>query len=399
MKKYVWYRSIFLSLLGFAITFVPAKHLYAQTSSDAVTLEFYLSPVLENAQVLGLASLGLDAKGTGPVLISGSIVNNTNETLTNLFFEFQMNAGQVGLIADVYQEAAYPFTLEPGQVVFATNNDIADEAIPGIEETMRFDGGLTPAGEDFLETLGGATILPVDIYTFTVTISQVTEEFGRQILATETLELGAGEGGSVFSELSILLKSPGDVVGSDVNITNPYPQFSWEGDAANQYRVLVVKANAQDSPESLLESAKSSEPVQNGGSLLQFENLDTRVQGNSFQFPSSGAQALIPGQTYYWQVIASVQTSGGSEELSSEIWSFKMSSPSDGAILVPIDQNTFDILIQLIGEEEYASLTESGFSFQSLEIDGLVFSGVAAVQKLSEIVQKIEDGDIIVNSN
>jgi hypothetical protein len=45
--------------------------------SDKVTLEFSLSPILEQAQVLGLSSLGVDTEGGGPVIISGSLVNNT----------------------------------------------------------------------------------------------------------------------------------------------------------------------------------------------------------------------------------------------------------------------------------------------------------------------------------
>ena len=44
--------------------------------SDKVTLEFSLSPILEQAQVLGLSSLGIDTEGGGPE-VSGSLVNNT----------------------------------------------------------------------------------------------------------------------------------------------------------------------------------------------------------------------------------------------------------------------------------------------------------------------------------
>ncbi|MFD2530910.1 hypothetical protein [Gracilimonas halophila] len=44
------------------------------------------------------------------------------------------------------------------------------------------------------------------------------------------------------------------------------------------YRLLVVEDNGQDSPESLLQGAKSSTPINDGGSLLEFENL--AVTGN-----------------------------------------------------------------------------------------------------------------------
>lgn len=397
MKKSVWCRTIFLSLLVSIYIFVPAKSVFAQ--SEILTLDVNLSPALENAQVLGLTSLGVDNRGSGPVLFSASLVNNTDEKLNNLFFEILVQAGKVGVLAQVTQQAAYPFSLEPRQVVFGDNNDIVNEQIPGIDDKMQFDGGLTPEGEEFVESLGGSTTLPNDIYTLTVTIYQVTNELGKETLATQTIELGGSEDGAIVDEKTILLKTPGDIIGAEVNITNPFPQFSWEGEAANTYRVVVVRANGQDSPESLIETAKSSAPTNEAGSLQQFENLDVTVEGNTLQFPSSGVQPLTAGQTYYWQVSTEIQTAIGTEELTSELWSFKLSAPSDNTTLVEIDQDAFDALIALIGEEEFASLTESGYSFESIEVNNQIITGATALQLLTEILQKIDDGEIILNNS
>ncbi len=396
MKKSVWFVTNFLSLLVLLGIFVPIKSVLAQ--SEVLTLDISLSPALENAQILGLASLGVDNRGSGPVLVSGSMINNTNQKLDNLFFEFLIEGGKVGTIARVTQQAAYPFTLDPGQVVFGDNNDIDNEVLPGIEETMKFDGGLTPEGEEFVESLGGVTTLPNDVYTFNVTIFQVTNALGKQVLATQTIELGGSADGVVVDEKSISLKNPGDVIGAEVNITNPFPQFSWEGDAANTYRVVVVRSNGQDSPESLIENAKSSNPTNRGGQLNQFENLDLTTVGNALQYPSSGVQALTAGQTYYWQVSTNVQTAIGVEEINSEVWTFKLSAPGESN-LVQIDQETFNALVALVGEEQFATLTESGYSFESIEINNQIVTGATAILLLEEILRKIEDGEIIVNSN
>lgn len=397
MKKSVWFQTNFLSLLVLLSIFVPNKVVFAQ--SETLTLDITLSPSLENAQVLGLTSLGVDNRGSGPVLVSGSMINNTNETLTNLFFEFLIESGKVGTLARVTQQAAYPFTLDPGQVVFGTNNDIDNEVLPGVDEKMRFDGGLTPEGEDFIENLGGITTLPNDIYTFTISVFQVTNALGKQILATQTVELGGSDEGIVIDEKSIDLKNPGDIIGAEVNITNPFPQFSWEGNAANRYRVIVVRSNGQDNPESLIENAKSSDPTNNGGSLLQFENLDLTTVGNTLQYPSSGVQALVPGQTYFWQVSTTIQTAVEVEEINSEVWTFKLSGPGEESTLAQIDQDTFDALITLVGEERFATLTESGYSFEGIEMNNQVVTGVTAVLLLEEILRKIDDGEIILNSN
>ncbi len=396
MKKSVWFITNFLSLLVLISVFVPIKLVFAQ--SEVLTIDIRLSPALENAQILGLTSLGVDNRGSGPILVSGSIINNTNQKLDNLFFEFLVEAGKVGTLARITQQAAYPFTLDPGQVVFGDNNDIDKERLPGVDETMKFDGGLTPEGEEFVESLGGVTTLPNDIYTFNVTIFQVTNALGKQVLATQTIELGGSDDGVVVDEKSISLKNPGDVIGAEVNITNPFPQFSWEGDAANTYRVVVVRSNGQDSPESLIENAKSSNPTNKGGQLNQFENLDLTTVGNTLQYPSSGVQALTAGQTYYWQVSTNVQTAIGVEEINSEIWTFKLSAPGESN-LVQIDQETFNALVALVGEEQFATLTESGYSFESIEINNQIVTGATAILLLEEILRKIEDGEIIVNSN
>lgn len=390
-------------LLACIITFVPAKKGVAQHScdgSDKLTLEVRLSPELENAQVLGLSSLNIDNRGYGTPLISGTMVNNTDELLTNLYFEFSVSAGKFGTLAKVTQQAAYPFTLDPHQMVYVTNNDITNEVLPGVEETMRFDGGITAQGEAFVESLGGSSTLPVDVYTATLTVSQVTNECGKQILATETVVLGGGSS-AIADEKSIFLRTPGDVLGTEVFISNQYPQMSWEGDASGAYRVIVVTSDGQDTPESLIQSARSSEPTPTG-SLLSFENLDIMVNGNSLQFPSSGAQPLEVGKTYYWQVSTMVATASGSEEITSEIWNFTLTDPSSNAAtaLQEIDQDTFEALITLIGEEQYNTMVSEGFYFEGVEYNGQVFSGITGAQVIAEIVRKIEEGDIYMgNSN
>jgi hypothetical protein len=384
----------FLVVLMSVLTSIIA---FGQT--DKLTLEFSLSPVLEQAQVLGLSSLGVDTEGGGPVIISGSLVNNTTERLENLYFEFDVEAASYGVLARIRQQAAYPFSLNPGQVVFATNNDIQNEEIPGISDRLKFDGGLTSTGENFVEDLSGTT-LPNDQYSFAVRIYQVTEEGRRELLANETIQLGGNisEGG-VVDELTILLRTPGDLVGAEAAITNPIPQLSWEGEASLTYRVLVVSGNGADSPESLLESAKSSEATDMGGSLLQFEYLDQNIRGNSLQYPTNGVQALVPGQTYYWQVVTSMNTALGTNEVVSEIWEFTLVDPGSESNVVEVDQETVQAIVQLIGQDTYNLLLETGYSFENIEIDGQVYTGVVGVQKILELIEKFQNGDLVIEGN
>lgn len=388
------FKSHFIAFLLCIACVVPNEKIYAQD----INLELEPSAALENTQVLNLSRLGLNNNGTGSVLISGFLENMTAETIDNLYIEVKVNAGKVGNIAELKSYSTLPISLEPYQSVYATNNDLANERIPGIDQDIKFSGGLTPEGDEFFENLSGSTTLPKDIYTIEVIIFQVTNANGRQDLASSVIEIGGGAVSS-FDESEIYLKTPGDILGSPAEITNPYPQFSWEGAGNVTYRLLVVEDNGEDSPESLLQSAKSSSPTDEGGSLLEFENLDVTVRGTSFQYPSSGAQPLQQGFTYHWRVLTSIRSSGDVEELSSEIWSFTLSSASQSADSPPISEGVEKAIIELIGQGAFMRLKNNGFNLMGIEYDGQEFTGPAATMKLEELLQKIRDEEIILGGN
>ncbi|MEX0719428.1 MAG: hypothetical protein WD059_02090 [Balneolaceae bacterium] len=392
MNKRSWKQILnFLLLL---VWVVPSAPILAQ--NQQLSLEIELSPVLENSQILSLTGLGLDTDGSGPVLLSGFLENISNETLDNLFFDVEIHAAKVGTIVELTQKSSQPFALRPNQSAYATNNDLANGRIPGIETSINFNGGLTSAGDDLINNLEGSTTLPRDTYTVKISVFQVTNATGRQELVSTSASVGGG--GSSFDASEVYLKSPGDVVGTESEITNPYPQFSWEGEPNTTYRLLVVEANGEDSPQSLLQSAKSSGPLSLGGSLLEFENMDVMIEGDTYQFPSSGVQSLKRGQQYYWQVITTLQVSRDTEERSSEIWSFQLASNDGGMVTVPEDRNVIEALVQLIGQEQYDRLKDGGFDLEGVEVDGQVYSGPIAAQQLEMIYQKIQDEEIILNN-
>lgn len=387
-------KNPFVAFLLLMFGVVPNETIYAQD----INLQLEPSAALENTQVLTLTGLGFNIDASGPVLISGFLENMTGESIDNLYMEIKVNAARAGDIIELRSYSTMPITLEPYQSVYATNNDLASGRIPGLDQEIQFSGGFTPEGEDFFDNLSGSTSLPRDIYTVEVIIFRVTNANGRQDLTSSVVEIGGGLTSSL-DENDIYLKTPGDIVGSPAEITNPYPQFSWEGANDVSYRLLVVEDNGQDSPESLLQSAKSSSPTTEGGSLLEFENLDVLMDGTSFQFPSSGAQSLQQGNTYYWRVITDVQSSGDVEEISSEIWSFRLADASQSAESPPLSEEVEQAIIELIGQDAYRQLKDDGFSLMAIEYNEQEFTGPAATMKLEELLQKIRDEEIILGDN
>ena len=379
------------------ISVVPNKLLFAQQ----VTIDLEPSAVLENTQVLSLSSLGIDKDGNGPPLISATIENLSSEKIDNLYLEIIISAEKVGNLVEVTQNASSSFALRPNQSVYFTNNHLRNERIPGIQGQITFTGGLTTEGDNFLSDLSGSTTLPRDTYTMEITLFRVTDARGREDLAQDVAEIvgGGDENSPAFDESEVYLKTPGDIIGSSSEITNPFPQFSWEGRNNVNYRLLVVEEREQDSPESLMEGAKSSPPVDDGGSLLSFENLDVTVKGTSFQYPSSGAQPLEQGKTYYWRVITTVKGNNDNEVISSEIWNFTLKDAAEATSTASLTGQVQRALMELIGQDALRQLKDRGFSLESIQYDGQEFTGPAAAIKLEEILEKIRDEDLIVNGD
>ncbi len=384
---------------------VPNLEAFAQNECNVdgkLSIDVQLAPIISDSQVLSLTALGVDNKGSGPQVGTFTLKNETDELLENLYFEFRVEAAKVGVLGELVQQAAYPFTLDPQQLVYATNNDIVDEELPGVDEWLRFNGGLTAEGEQFIEDLSGSTSLPTDIYSVYVAVSQVSDACGRVVLDSQVVQVGGSETGAVLDELSIALRTPGAEIGSNFSISNPYPQLSWEGDATIDYRIIVVSEDGDRDVQTMFNDALGSPPQAEGGQLISpFEYLDVLVTGTSLQYPTAGAQALETGKTYFWQVSTEVNSTTGIDIFVSDIWTFTLIDPSDGtsAAAQEIDEETIQALNTLVGTELYTTLSEDGFVFESIALDNQTFSGITGIQKLAEILSKIDEGDIILNDN
>lgn len=382
-------------LIALLFVFVPVL---IQAQSSDLELQVELSPALENAQILGFNNLGIDQTGKGPVIVSFYIENRSAGVLENLFIDIIISSSISGTIAEIAQNNNNPISLDFGQSVYATNNDLANESIPGIEEDLRFEAEITDQGRDLINGLEGSTTLPVDVYVLTLGIYQNNNRLnGGELLATQTIELGGGSEGDIRD---IFLKAPGDEIGNETEITNPLPEFSWDGEVNLDYRLIVVRDNGLDSPEALIQAAQSTNPTSGGnlppGSLLENENIDVVLNGINFQYPANGAQPLIPGSKYFWQLIGQVQTADGIQEVPSTVWNFTLVSPSSEAG-IQISSEAQEAIINVLGQELFQELYQAGFKIESINIDGLELVGPELILKLEEFLEKIQNEEIIID--
>lgn len=384
--------TLAISIALFTLLFPINTH-----SQPDISLDLSINKQLNNAQIISLTTLGIDRRGRGQQLARLILRNRDNKNVDNLYFNFTVETSQHGVIATGYQRNPHPFSLDANQVV-TTNNNMIQDGINQIEEKLYIDAELTKSGEDLYNDLEGSTRLPNDIYTFTVTITQNRNlESGGSVVAQTSATIG----NTPSVEISdIYLQTPGGVVGEEARINSSYPEFAWDGSSNATYRLLVVEDNGTDSPQDLIQSAKSTEPVlENGtsgqGTLLEFEHADVRISRSTFQYPTSGVQSLESGNTYYWQVIAIIKGAGQTQEVTSEIWNFTLES-SSGTDQIRQEEQLQTMLEEMLGAEQYNELQEQGYDFQSIVINGQTLEGPAAVARLSNFMRKVKSEEITV---
>lgn len=370
-------------------------------SQANIDLEVQAESILTNAQIIELANFAFDERGTGARLLTFRMQNLDGERAENLYLDFQIVSDRRGTIVEAYQRADRPFSLSEGQSVVASNNAVARGSITGISEPIRLDGDLTSQGEDLINSLQGRSTLPVDEYEIIVRIYQNGNRFSGTLVAEGSVVIGTN---LVEGDLSIYLQAPGDVAGTDITISNNYPEFRWEGLQELTYRVVVVEAQPGETPETLIQSALSTPAAQVGQStsLLEFENADVLVEGTSFQYPSSGVQPLREGNRYYWQVFSTLTTTSGEERFSSEIWNFKLdgggarTTATEG--LIELDEEVQQVLVALLGSGVFSELAEGNYQLESIDLDGLELSGEIAREELVRLIEKIQEGKIKVRN-
>lgn len=386
----MWLRYLYFFCWG---CFLLLTTTGVRSVSAQVTMEFEIEETLKNSQAINIQSLiANDLKG--PKLFQLFLQNQSStKSLNDLYLRVVVESDEIGRIVEVEQSSENPFTLDPGQQVYADNNN-SRNGLPGVDENMYFDRNFTEHGKEFYNELQGSTSLPSDTYRVTVQVYQGT--VNGEMLASQTEEVGAN---IVEDTRDFYLLSPGDELGSESIVSNQYPNFQWQGETGVQYRLLVVESKSDESPQSLMEGAMSTDPIQSAGSstagsLLDYEMLDIIVDGSGYQYPNSGVQELDPDTEYYWQIVRQVETNSGLEERESEIWNFTLAD-LQGSNTAEVSDETVRALKNVLGER-FEELQQDGFSLESIEVDGQNLQSAEAVQKIMELARKNEQGNISI---
>ncbi|MEX0660693.1 MAG: hypothetical protein WEA58_09945 [Balneolaceae bacterium] len=378
-----WYKWI---IILFFLSGMLEMQLLAQSSN--ISLEVDVEPLLIDAQLIQVGIFSFDSGGRGERFMNMYMQNNSDSTVEGLHLNVSLSSQKAGTILNYQQEASKSFSLRSGQSFFISNNDLARQRLPGVEEELRFALEWTSSGLNFLNRLQGRRYLPSDEYTISVELFQDSRP-----VESSSFTFG---GQMLDSEPDLLLFSPGDYVGLDFIINNLYPEFRWDGPRNVTYRVILVEEQHGENPETSIQNAKSTTASRMGGSpnLLDFEMMDVLVDEPGFQYPMSGVQPLQEEKTYYWQVFSVIETAANQEETASEIWSFRLGSSDESeGFGTDNDDELFRLLEMIVGYETARELQAGNYDLESIDQDGQEFFGEMAKENLLLLIEKVQNGE------
>lgn len=380
MKTKLW-----AGLIVGVLFFMSAFQVNAQ---DKIDVTLILDSRITDSERVRIQDLEISSTGQGANVMTLVMQNTTSEVQEDLYLYISVESSSRGILAEFDQKSGRPFSMRPNQRTQGNNNQF-ESGFPGISESISLDGDLTSDGESLLSR----GVLPPAIYTFNISVYQgANRSDGGQLVGQSAGQFEVGASGD---EQDIILLAPGANLDEGVTIPVRRPFFTWSGGGANSYRLIVVHAIEGESAESLLSQAyQSSQNTQ-----LDFKMFDQTFRNRTeTTYPASGAQPLIRGEKYFWQIFGEIATPSGTETRSSEIWEFTVER-TDGSETTNDEmddsmQQILSALQEMVSQEDIDELISGGYNLSSIILDGRTYRGQDALVQIFQLMNAFEAGEL-----
>ena len=378
-----------------------ANFLLAQDDCNLDT--FIIEEQFFNDEIVAfyLGAIDINTGSSNVLLFDYLVYSSDNENCysnseVNLYLHFNISiySPQLGFNDfEIFLESSFKLSNISSELRFRnTDMNFDTNSIPGAE-SQRLDYSLGGNSSDndvqtIINLIMQSGKIPNGTYIFDAILT--SDEEGAQIINQVSKQI------DVYQPQYINVTSPGGALTDTLStvVFNPYPVFSWETDNCTSSNCNIGIRVSQFDPNyhSNLSDAMES------NSLLPIEQSDYYYSldsaATSFQYPILGAESLIEGKYYAWQLKRSYQTTVGEESLYSDIFVFKLHSFQDNTSV----QNTnIDVIKGILGEDQYriffgsnGELTAYTSEISLITLDGEEIS----ISQLYEILNKIEQSQI-----
>jgi hypothetical protein len=324
-------------------------------AAGAVSLDLTLQAPT-NLQAYFLQDLNLSGQGLTQEVFRAEVFSDLQQS-TEAYFTFSLNNAQI----PVASGKSINFTLNPGPLTI-TNLDLTN---PGTPYRLQ-DYNITSEAQDIQDRALETGYLPSGIYVISLKLWQTTPD---SLLASDEVIF------SITNPFVTQIIAPAGTPGFPGMVGSTLPLFAWSSQASQYLLKICERTTSDQDAESVLQNTPNyqTDPSQ-------------PLTSSSFVYPAAGAKPLESGHTYYWQVTALVQTSGGLRPYPSSIAAFTINTNPD-----PLGQRIM-AAVQTIMNSGDASILEELVGFQptgELRLDG---TGVN-VEDLEAVASKISRGE------
>ena len=204
-------------------------------------------------------------------------------------------------------------------------------------------------------------------YTFEVVILSEND----QVLASDSRTF------LVQSPASITLESPGGALSDTLDniVYSTFPIFQWFSQSCSGCNSFIRVAKFNPEIHSSVEEAIEDQRVLPFDQSEEWYSIDNV---NSFQYPPSDAYPLEGGNTYCWQIMKTIPTTSGPEQMLSSIYSFMINQSGVENTNTNSSMNTLLLVLeQALGQDQFNALFGSGNDLEDfiptgqIEINGV----------------------------
>ena len=324
-----------------------------------------------------ISSFDFSTGGTNVQIFRYELSSDQYPTVVKVRFTSSMLSPALGIDNEqtIISIETNPFQIQAP--VILDNRDISSET------TTIFDQDIPPnpielGGNviDFLDPLQADAIMQSIFATGQIADGEYTFEIvilsdNDQVLASDSRTF------LVESPVSISLESPGGVLSDTLDniVYSTFPIFQWFSQSCNGCNSFIRVANFNPEIHISAEEAIEDQRVLPFDQSEEWYPIDNV---NSFQYPPSDAYPLEEGKIYCWQIMKTIPTTAGSEQMLSSIYSFMINQSGGSDTNTNSALNTMLIILeQALGQDQFNSLFGSGNELEDfiptgqIEINGV----------------------------
>ncbi len=335
-------------VVSFMLCLLTPFILLAQSSKLRVEKEFFVNP-----RVLLLSDFNLTGSGSNRPIF-GVILRNLDTQPKRVVLSFMLRS-RSRPDAPIVEAESQPFWLSPQQPIRITNIDLVQNRIRNIK--LRYFRYNEKVASKLKESIMRRGRLPNDVYELIVRLEEANNPSNRDQIV-EALRIS--------NPTRVDLLQPGRFAdrGQCTVVYTRQPQFQWIANADRFIFTVCEALPSNTSPEDVMQNRPHARL--------------TLVRGKDFHgapsivYPSTGVRPLVEGRTYFWQVIALVETANGYIELPSEIWCFRLARLNDVNRQI-VDQSVRNGLRRLLAGSRFARLLDPNGPLKNYQATGVIY--------------------------